>query len=116
IETLLNGAVVSDDEVKAAYVAQNESAKIVYVKFTSFMFRGESKPAGDAEADEYAKGHQKEIEDAYKKDQKTRYTEGQAVRVRAITIPVKPGATSDEEKAAAARIEVAAGEVKAGKD
>src|SRR5947209_992752 len=51
IEAVVNGATTSDDEVKASFVAENESAKIQYVKFTSFMFRGEAK-ATDAEADE----------------------------------------------------------------
>ncbi len=115
VEAVLNGAVASDDEVKTFYVAQNESAKIQYVKFTSFMFRDQAK-ATDAEADAYAKDHQKEIEEQYKKEEKTRYTQPAAVKVRAITVPVPPGATSDQDKAASARIEAAAAEVKSGKE
>jgi peptidyl-prolyl cis-trans isomerase D len=115
IEAVLNGATVSDDEVKTFFIAQNEGAKMQYVKFTSFMFRDEAK-ATDAEADEYAKTHQKEIDEAYKKEEKTRWTQGQAVKVRAITVPVPPGATPDLEKAASARMDAAYAEVKAGKD
>jgi peptidyl-prolyl cis-trans isomerase D len=115
VEAILNGATVSDDEVKAFWIAQHESAKILYVKFTGFMFRDEAK-ATDAEADAYAKEHQKEIQEAYEKEQKTRYTQGSAVRVRAITVPVKPGASAADEKAASARMDAAYAEVKAGKD
>jgi len=115
IEAVLNGAVASDDEVKAFWTAQNESAKIQHVKFTPFMFRDEAKVT-DAEADEYAKTHQKEIEEAYKKDEKTRYTQGQAVKVRAITVSVPPGATPEQEKSASARMDAAVAELKGGKD
>jgi peptidyl-prolyl cis-trans isomerase D len=115
VEAILNGAVVSDDEAKAFWTAQNESAKVQYVKFTGFMFRDQSK-ATDAEADEYAKTHQKEIEEAYKKEEKTRYTQPPAVKVRAVTVPVPPGATADQEKQASARMDAAYAEVKGGKD
>ena len=115
VEAVINGATVSDDEVKTFFVAQHESAKIQYVKFTSFMFRDEAKPT-DAEADEFAKAHAKEIDDAYQKEVKTRWTQGQAVKVRAITVTVPPGATPAQEKAASARMDAAAAEVKAGKD
>src|SRR5437660_2050378 len=36
IETVTNAAVFSDDEVRAFWIAQHESAKVQYVKFTSF--------------------------------------------------------------------------------
>jgi len=112
VESIINAAVVSDEEVKAFYVAQNESAKITFVKFTGFMFRDQAK-ATDAEAEGYARSHAKEIAEQYEKEKKTRFTQGQAVRVRAITALLKPGA---DEKAARARIDAALAEVKAGKD
>ena len=115
VEAILAGATVGDDEVQTFFTARNEGAKIQYVKFTSFMFRDQAK-ATDAEADAYAKDHPKEIDEAYKKEEKTRFTQQAAVKVRAITVPVAPGASADQEKAASARIEAAAAEVKAGKD
>src|SRR5437588_10912344 len=37
LQSVLNGAQVSDDDVRAWYVAQHESASIAYVKPTGFM-------------------------------------------------------------------------------
>jgi peptidyl-prolyl cis-trans isomerase D len=115
LQTVLNGAQVSDDEVRAWYLAQHESASIEYVKLTGFMFRDKAQ-AADAEAEEYAKSHAKEIEAAYEKDAKTRWTQPAAVKVRAITARVPPGSTAEQEQAARARLEAALAEVKAGKD
>jgi len=115
IQAALNGAAVSDDEVRAFYQAQHESAAISYVKFTGFMFRDKAQ-ASDAEAEAWAKDHAKEIEDQYAKEQKTRWTQPAAVKVRAITVSLPPGSTADQEQAARARIEAALAEVKAGKD
>jgi peptidyl-prolyl cis-trans isomerase D len=115
IEALLAGATVSDDEVKAHFVAQNEVAAITYVKFNSFMFRGEAQ-ATDAEAEAFAKSHAKEIEDAYNRDLKTRWTQGAGVKVRAVTVSVPPGSTPEQEALAKARAEAAYAEVKGGKD
>jgi peptidyl-prolyl cis-trans isomerase D len=115
LQSVLNGAQVSDDEVRAYYVAQHESASMSYVKFTGFMFRDKAQVT-DAEAEEYAKAHAKEIQDAYEKDAKTRWTQPPSVKVRAITVRVPPGSTPEQEQAARARIDAAVAEVKAGKD
>ena len=115
LQSVLNGAQASDDDVRAWYVAQHESASITYVKLTGFMFRDKAQ-ATDAEAEEYAKAHAKEIEAAYEKEAKTRWTQPAAVKVRVITARVPPGSTAEQEQAARARVEAALAEVKAGKD
>ena len=115
LQSVLNGAQVSDDEVRAWYVAQHESASIAYVKFTGFMFRDQAQ-ATPAEAEEYAKAHAKEIEAAYEKDAKTRWTQPPAVKVRVISARLPPGSTAAQEQAARARIDAAVAEVKGGKD
>ena len=115
VQAALNGAAVSDDEVRAFYQAQHESAAVTYVKFTSFMFRDKAQ-ASDAEAEAWAKEHAKEIEEQYVKEQKTRWTQPAAVKVRAITVSLPPGSSPEQEQAARARIEAALAEVKAGKD
>jgi len=115
LQSVLNGAQVSDDEVRAWYVAQHESASIGYVKFTGFMFRDKAQ-ASDVEAEEYAKAHAKEIEEAYRKEEKTRWTQPASVKVRAITVLVPPGSTAEQERSARARIDAALAEVKGGKD
>ena len=111
---MLNGAQVSDDEVRAWYVAQHEEASMAYVKFTGFMFRDKAQ-VSDAEAEEYAKAHAAEIQIAYEKDAKTRWTQPPSVKVRVISVRVPPGSTAEQEQAARARIEAALAEVKAGK-
>ena len=115
LDALMGGAAVSDDEVKAAWVAQHEGVAISYVKFNAFMFRDKAAPT-DAEADAYAKDHGKELQDAYEKDLKTKYTQGAAVKVRAITVNLAPNSNPDIEKAARARADAALEEVKAGKE
>ena len=116
IQAVFGGAVVSDDELKAHFIALNESASISYIKFTGFMFRDKA-TATDAEAEAWAKAdnHGKELQDAYEKDLKTRWTQAAAAKVRAITVSLPSSATPDEEKAARARIDAAYAEVKGGK-
>lgn len=114
IQALLAGAVVSDEELKAHFIAQGEAASISYVKFTGFMFR-EKATATDAEAEAWAKDHAKELQEAYDKDVKTRWTQAAATKVRAITVGLPQAANPDEEKAARARIDAAYAEVKGGK-
>ena len=60
VQAAIAGANVSDDEVKAAYAAQHESAAISWVRFNPFMFR-DAATATDAEAEEYMKAHGEEI-------------------------------------------------------
>jgi peptidyl-prolyl cis-trans isomerase D len=115
VQAVLAGANVSDDEVKAYWQAQHESAAINYVRFNAFMFR-EKVTATDAEAEDYAGKHADELQKKYSDDLATRFTQPAAVRVRAITVPVPPGAKPEQEKAAHERIESALKEVKAGKD
>src|SRR5258706_2472660 len=88
---------------------------MAYVKFTGFMFRDKAQVT-DAEAEEHAKAHAAEIQIAYEKDAKTRWTQPPSVKVRVISVRVPPGSTAEQEQAARARIEAALAEVKAGKD
>lgn len=115
IQAALSGANVSDDELRAFYRSQHEGAAISYVKFTSFMFR-EKATVTDAQADEWAKAHGKEVADQYEKDKKTRWTMAAAVKARVVSVKLAPGAKPDEEAAARARIDAAFAEVKGGKD
>jgi peptidyl-prolyl cis-trans isomerase D len=115
LQAVLNGAQASDDDVRAYYVAQHESASIGFVKFTPFMFRDKVQ-VSDTEIQEYDKTHGQEVEAAYARDEKTRWTQPPAVKVRSITALVPPGSTQQQEQAARARIDAAVAEVKSGKD
>src|SRR5262249_29751213 len=115
VQAAIAGANVSDDEVKAAWAAQHEGAAIGWVRFNAFMFRDKA-TATDAEVEEYVKSHGDEIAKKYEDEKATRWTEPPAVRVRAITVQVPPGASGDQEKAAREKIDQALAEVKGGKD
>jgi peptidyl-prolyl cis-trans isomerase D len=115
VQAAIAGANLSDDEVKAAWQAEHESAAITYVRFNAFMFR-DKVSATDAEGEAYAKAHADEIQKKYDADLATRWTQPGAMKVRAITIPVPPAAASDVDAAARAKIEAAEKDVKGGKD
>ena len=111
VQAAIAGANVSGDEVKASFIAQHEGAAIAYVRFNAFMFRDKA-AATDAEGEEYAKAHGDEIQKKYDAELTTRWTQPAAIKVRVITASLKPGASSDEEKAAREKIDAAAAEVK----
>jgi peptidyl-prolyl cis-trans isomerase D len=115
VQAAIAGAQVSDDEVKAAFIAEHEGASIAYVRLNSFMFRDKA-TATDAEIAEFAKAHEAEIQKRYDDEKVARFTQPAAVKVRIISVNLKPGASSDDEKAAQARIDKALAEVKGGKD
>src|SRR5207248_9439471 len=103
VQAAIAGANVSGDEVKASFIAQHEGAAIAYVRFNAFMFR--DKAATDAEGEEYAKAHGDEIQKKYDAELTTRWTQPAAIKVRVITASLKPGASSDEDKAAREKID-----------
>jgi len=115
VQAAIAGANVSEDEVKAAYTAQHESAAITWVRFNPFMFR-DAATATDAEVEEYIKAHGEEIAKRYEDEKVTRWTQPAAMRVRAITVSSPPNASGDQEKAAREKIDQALAEVKGGKD
>ena len=115
IQAAIAGASASDDEAKAAWIAQHEGAAITYVRFNSFMFRDKA-TATDAEIDEYARSHADEIQKRYDAELGARWTQPAAARVRVITVSLRPNASAEDEKAARSRIDAALAEVKGGKD
>ena len=115
VQSAIAGANVSGDELQSAYQAQHEGASITYVRFNAFMFRDKAS-ATDAEGEEYAKAHGEEIQKKYQDDLATRWTQPAAMKVRVITVSLKPGASAEDEKTARARIDAAVAEVKGGKD
>src|SRR5712664_2866855 len=78
VQAAIAGANVSEDEVKAAYAAQHESAAISWVRFNPFMFR-DAATATDAEAEEYIKAHGEEIAKKYEDEKVTRWTQAAEV-------------------------------------
>jgi len=107
--------------VEEAVEAAEELGYPVVVK-AQVLIGGRGKAGGiklakdRAEVEEHAKAHQKEIEEAYHRDEKTRWTQPPSVKVRAITALVPPGSTPQQEQAARSRIDAAVAEIKTGKD
>jgi peptidyl-prolyl cis-trans isomerase D len=115
VQAAIAGAETSDDEVKAEYIAENEGASISYVRLNSFMFRDKAS-ATDAEIDAYAKAHEAEIAKRYDDEKAARWTQPAAMKVQLISVNLKPGASSDDEKAARAKIDKALADINGGKD
>ena len=115
VQAAIAGANVSEDEVKAAWTAEHEGAAITWVRFNPFMFRDKVNVT-DAEIEAYAKAHADEIARKYEDEKATRWKQPPAMRVRAITIPVPPTASGDQEKAARQKIDEALAQAKAGND
>lgn len=115
VQAAIAGAQTSDDEIKAQYIAEHESASIYYVRFTPFMFRDKA-DATDAEAEAYLKAHGDELQKRYDEEKQARFSQPQAAKVRIISVNLKPGASADDEKAARAKIDLLYAEVKGGKD
>src|SRR5205823_8739289 len=111
VQAAIAGANVSGDEVKASFIAQHEGAAVADVGFNAFKFRDKA-AATDAEGEEYSKAHGDEIQKKYDAELTTRWTQPAAIKVRVITASLKPGASSDEEKAAREKIDAAAAEAK----
>jgi peptidyl-prolyl cis-trans isomerase D len=115
VQAAIAGANVSDDEVKAAWTAQHEGAAITWVRFNAFMFRDKVNVT-DADIEAHAKAHGDEIAKKYEEEKATRWKQPPAMKVRAITIPVPPSASGEQEKAARQKIDEALAQVKAGND
>src|SRR4051812_6815313 len=60
VQAAIAGAQISDDELKAAYIAEHETASISYVRLNGFMFHDKA-TATDAEADAWAKAHEADL-------------------------------------------------------
>jgi peptidyl-prolyl cis-trans isomerase D len=106
---------VSDDEVKAEFLRQNEGAAIEYVRLSPHQFRDDAK-ATDADVDAYIKEHRKEMEEQYEKT-KFLYFQPRQLKVRRILAKApEEGGKPAEGAAAKKKIEDARARIAGGED
>ena len=104
-ELAFSSIAVSDDELKAEFVKDAETASIEFVRFMPGQFRGEAE-ATDADADAFLAAHAADVEKKFA-DTKFLYMEPRALKVRRLFEPVKSDATEAEQAAAKAKVEAA---------
>jgi peptidyl-prolyl cis-trans isomerase D len=109
---LREGTQVSEEEVKAAWLADADRADLVYVRFPLAAARKEVKVT-DAEVAAFVKADAARIEQAYKADA-ARWERKKRVRARHVLVKVPEGAPAAQDEAARKRIEAAAERVKKG--
>jgi peptidyl-prolyl cis-trans isomerase D len=111
---LITGAVtVSEQEVLAEFLKQNEAAAIDYVRFSPSQF-ADKVQVSDADVEKTLNEKKADIEKKFKENSAL-YVEPHAIKARRIFVPVKQNATKEEEDAAKKKIDDAQAQLKAGK-
>jgi peptidyl-prolyl cis-trans isomerase D len=109
---LREGTQVSEEEVKAAWLADADRADLVYVRFPVAAARKEVKVT-DADVAALVKSAPARLEKAYKADA-ARWERKKRVRARHVLVKVPEGAPAAQDEAARKRVEAAAERVKKG--
>ncbi len=104
LELIESAAVVSDDEVKARYQKDGNTAKATFVRFAPAMYADKVAPPKPAELDAWAATHGKEIADFYDLN-KISYFQPERVKARQILLKVNPDATPAQKEEVKARAE-----------
>lgn len=104
---------VSPEEVKAAYIRENDKIDLEYVRFSPYQFK-DTVQVDDAKIDEVLEKRHDEVEAFYDRN-KFRYNRPK--RVHAHHILIKPASDSAEDKAAAKKkAEEVLAKIRAGED
>jgi peptidyl-prolyl cis-trans isomerase D len=104
LEVVRNGAVVSDDEVRARYEKEANQAKLVFARFLPTMYADKVPAPTPAQLDEFKKARQTEIS-GYYENNKFMYSQPERVKARQVLVRLAPGATSQQKSAAKERAE-----------
>lgn len=91
-----SSAVVSDEEVKAHYQKEGNTAKVSFVRFSAAMFSGKAGVPKPAEVDAWAKANEKLIADHYEQNKFT-FFQPEQVKARQIFLRFAPDATPDKK-------------------
>jgi peptidyl-prolyl cis-trans isomerase D len=106
---------VSPGELWDAYVREQESAKLKYVRFSTAYY-GQQLQQSESELNAFMTQHQKEVDAEYEK-QKARYTGlEKQVRARHILIKVAESASDEQKQAARAKIDALLARARKGED
>jgi peptidyl-prolyl cis-trans isomerase D len=104
LELVESSVAVSDDEVKAKYLKDNNTAKATFVRFAPTMFVGQVKPPKPAEVDAWAKANEKAIADHYEMNKFT-YFVPEKVKARQILLRFPTEATAEQKAEIKSRAE-----------
>jgi peptidyl-prolyl cis-trans isomerase D len=95
---------VSDEEVKAKYWREGDSAKVTFVRFTPAMFGDKVQPPKPAELAAWLKNNEAAIAEYYEQNKYT-YFQPEKVRARQILLRLEPGADEARKAEVKQRIE-----------
>ncbi len=115
VAALQLGAMVSDDEVRAEFVRDNEKVNLAFVRFAPAQHKDEAPPPIASEAEQFAKDHADQVKEYFDKNS-FRFNRPPRVIARQVLARVDEDAGPDKVEAARKRIEEARSEIDAGKD
>ncbi len=107
-------AKVSDEEVKDAWLAENDRASLEFARFSTSLARADAKPT-DAQVKDFLAANGPRVDEFYKNNP-GRFDKKKRVRARHILAKVGEKASSSEQDAAKKKIEALADRVKKGED
>ncbi|MEW5738309.1 MAG: SurA N-terminal domain-containing protein [Myxococcota bacterium] len=96
IELVESSVVVSDEEVKARYLKDGNTARATFVRFTPTMFVDQVKAPRPAELEAWAKANEKAIADHYEMN-KFSYFVPEKVKARQILLRFPADATAEQK-------------------
>ncbi len=115
LDLVEQGAVVSEDEIKARYLKESNKANATFVRFTPAQFADKVPPAKPADLDAWAAGHGPQIAEYYEKN-RTSFFQDTRAQVRQILVR-SPKDEGDAKRAEAkAKAEGLLKELQGGKD
>lgn len=103
VELLLNGALVSEDEVRARFQREGNLAELAFVRFEPTQFVDQVEAPSEAELTAFATEHADTIRQRYEADQAL-YSEPEKVQARQILIRIDPGAGPEAQDQANATL------------
>jgi peptidyl-prolyl cis-trans isomerase D len=116
IEVVRNGAVVSEDEVRARYEKDANQAKVVFARFLPTMYADKVPAPTAAQLEEFKKANAQQLSDFYETN-RFMYQQPERAKVRQILVQLAPEATAEQKAAARERAEAIRKEiVEGGKD
>ena len=104
LQLVESSVAVSDDEVKAKYLKDGDSARATFVRFVPTMFADQVKPPKPGEAEAWAKANEKAISDYYEAN-KFSYFQPEKVKARQILLRFPAEATDAQKAEIKARID-----------
>ncbi len=114
-DLILSGALVSDDEVKARYQREGNTADLTYVRFLPAMFADKVPEPTAAQLSAFEAANAEAIKARYESDAAL-YSEPEKVQARQILISLPEGASVADRAKAMERASALRAEVTGGKD